>query len=90
MYAQSQKIAKRSSCTLKVKSLRNVHHVHLKSKDCETFVMYAQSQKIAKRSSCTLKVKRLRSQIIVLVHRGGGDRMVVGFTTTCAISTYHH
>jgi len=22
--------------------------------------------------------------------RGGRDRMVVGFTTTCAISTYHH
>jgi hypothetical protein len=26
------------------------------------------------------------------VHRGrrGRDRMVVGFTTTCAISAYHH
>jgi hypothetical protein len=21
---------------------------------------------------------------------GGGDRMLVGFTTTCAISAYHH
>jgi hypothetical protein len=29
----------------------------------------------------------IRSQ---LLFRGGHDRMVVGFTTTCAISAYHH
>jgi len=39
-----------------------------------------------------------RNQAVEKVHpittRGGGhcgrDRMVVGFTTTCAISAYHH
>jgi hypothetical protein len=26
----------------------------------------------------------------ILMGRRGGDHMVVGFTTTCAISAYHH
>jgi len=30
------------------------------------------------------------SGTILLVCRDGGDRMLVGFTTTCATSTYHH
>jgi len=44
-----------------------------------------------------LKVKFNNSYfVIILIHivekgrRGGRDRMVVGFTTTYAISAYHH
>jgi len=29
-------------------------------------------------------------KVIISKGRRGHDRIVVGFTTTCAISTYHH
>jgi len=32
----------------------------------------------------------IKKNTIVPWGRHGRDRMVVGFTTTCAISTYHH
>jgi hypothetical protein len=33
---------------------------------------------------------KFRQCFIILGGRRGRDRMVVGFTTTCAINTYHH
>ena len=35
-------------------------------------------------------VKSVYNVNVFLRGRRGRDRMVVGFTTTCAISTYHH
>jgi len=32
----------------------------------------------------------LWNKINIFPQGGGRDRMVVGFTTTCAISAYHH
>jgi hypothetical protein len=39
----------------------------------------------------TEQKKRPNTQLIVCFRGGRGhDRMVVGFTTTCAIGAYHH
>ena len=33
---------------------------------------------------------RIKTELYCKIKRGRRDRMVVGFTTTCAISTYRH
>jgi hypothetical protein len=43
--------------------------------------------------ACQTEMLPLRENqiiLLILVEFGGRDRMVVGFTTTYAISTYHH
>ena len=50
--------------------------VHLYTKYCSFIYTYSQ-----------------KSKILFSIHfrgRRGGDRIVVGVTTTCAISAYHH
>ena len=42
------------------------------------------------RSSVTVMLFILILIDEILMGRRGGDHMVVGFTTTCAISAYHH
>ena len=42
-------------------------------------------------SASLLKQQYLGRHVTPIIHiRGCRDRMVVGFTTTCAISVYHH
>ena len=39
---------------------------------------------------CIVHMSNLQCLQLHIGGRRGHDRMVVGFTTTCAISTYHH
>ena len=41
------------------------------------------------RTTCEVHIQDLKLQVLQRGRRGR-DRMVVGLTTTCAISTYHH
>jgi hypothetical protein len=60
--------------------------LHVKFSDCTTSVTKSQSLnecRMNRRPHCL-------DYCIYLGERRGRDRMVVGFTTTCAISAYHH
>jgi predicted fused transcriptional regulator/phosphomethylpyrimidine kinase len=64
----------------------------IKIKECKTKRNKQKKRNETKESKTkqTNKQKQSNTNVIYNSGRHGRDRMVVGFTTTCAISAYHH